>query len=1339
MSAPQFSPVWPGPALLVPITLDALLVGTGNQVAAALWAQTGVSYGNLSQLAAGVTPFQQKNPPRVGAHLLWTLPYSIRSGKQAKDGSVNFPMTPNRWAVLRSFVPPSTQNPSQPSATVPVLSAGILRSDSLHSLGSNDSPYPGDGVINGIGDYVPLEMWDGSTTGPAFLQVPGPGDVSWSAAYDNIRNVFAFHDDLTGRVPGFYSYQVIGWYADPASDPLSKWSTQSDWLTLMGKLGWGVGQDQENALPAGLITAAQASWQAWQAAHGLVGGIFNASGITVPGQLAALMTKWGAYYTANGSGSVPAAQLSLPAQTLCHGALLGVQWKGANWGYPSGAPPQGSATVAVGNTPAEAVAAWMANWIEQQTGQQDVAEIETALEAFQKGLIFDLAKQPVETAASLHAARFAGNDGGTHWVVVRPEQAANEANATGSGNATIPLTQPQIAALRALNDAQSAADAANREIQAIQWELWALYYKLWYNEITFSDYQQQVTDAITALIGAAAVNNQGPIAGLLGQAQKAAANGTAAATAAKTNLEQLLAAEDTTKDFVVKQINNVSFTRPVDPVVLVAGAKADTKHAPPGAYGTDGFTFTRFTGQTLMALTISQSTGPANAVRLDVADLQSALIFPGAGASPSSLGIPKELADLWLEALLADGSCSAWLASVFAAKYQAAYHAAPPISQSAVAQLIVAQQTALWNDAATLGVPISAIAAAAQFAGTPPNPVAFEDGSTQPWSPLFIDWEIEWHPSPLGAGGLASDWQLSGLDYQWTGTDIPQKPAVIYQGRTSVDPLASQNIAQQLENFVSSDPDFDLLPTSIRQDLNQIKTYIQNFDFITQSFGGITEQWLTHLNAASMPVPSNLFGSGINPSIPQIVQNAQGIQPVVQTPAGGPPPYFPIRAGHFRITNLWVVDAYGQVLSPKHTGDTCVHFSANSSLQTPKFADYVQVPPRFNQSTRLNFTMIDANDDSLTSNSADATSPICGWVMSNHLDDSLMVFDGAGNNLGSVIVIDRDEGQTGLRWDAAPGSSQPLGAAPDIENTHLAGFINALLLAGANGSDAMRELLDVLDAASWKPQTLGQAPSAQGNLAVLAGRPYAVVRSRLDMELFGDPLLAVNQDISLTGSSYPPAAPPAFTTTAFSMQVGDEDFATNSAVGYFIGDDYGTFHSVTANPSSTSTLRRQLAAGESASRALAQLGSPAAAPAAAGTYVVPGQPLSLAPNQKSGETLAPSEIYLTILVDPAGRIPVVSGGFPVLFGDLPPGPVATALDQMNISFRVGPLLLEPTQIRMPLPSEMHGDWAWMERQSVTLWAPPAEPAQSSPIPSMGNVPLRLREGWLVLSKSQEPS
>ncbi|MDX6370361.1 MAG: hypothetical protein QOG93_1863, partial [Gaiellaceae bacterium] len=533
--------------------------------------------------------------------------------------------------------------------------------------------------------------------------------------------------------------------------------------------------------------------------------------------------------------------------------------------------------------------------------------------------------------------------------------------------------------------------------------------------------------------------------------------------------------------------------------------------------------------------------------------------------------------------------------------------------------------------------------------------------------------------------------------------------------------------------FVSTDPDYDVLSPSLQSDLNQIKTYIRQFDFVTQSFSGITEQWLTRLNAASMPVPSNYFGAKINPGVPEIVQNAQGIQPVVQTPDGNSPPYFPVRAGHFRITKLWVVDAYGQVLSAKQPADDCVHFSAVANLKTPgaAYADYAQLAPRFSQTARLNFTMIDANDDTLASTSADATSPVCGWVMSNHLDDSLMVYDAAGNNLGSVIVIEKDEGKTGLRWDAAPGSSRPLGALPDIANAHLSAFVTSLLLAGANGSNAMRELLDVLDAASWKPQTIGQATGGQGNLALLAGRPYAVVRSRLDMELFGDPMLALDQNLSTTGSSYPPAPPPAFTTTALSVQVGNANFATNAAVGYFIGDDYTTFHSVASQPAATAALRRGLAAGRNARHALTQLGVAAAAPT---TYVVPSQPLPLAPKLPSGKK---AELFLTVLVDPAGRIPVVSGSFPVLYGDLPPGPVATALDQMNISFRVGPLLLDPEQIKMPLPSAMHGDWAWMERQSVTLWAPPGEPKQSSPVPSLADVPLRLREGWLVLSKSQE--
>lgn len=1349
-----FSPLWPGPSLLVPLTLDALLVGTPNQSSGSLWAQTGIAYGSLSRLGAGVTPFQPKTAPAVGAHLLWTLPYGLRHGTQttdvAENGEVTFHFVPNRWAILRSYVPEVN---GQPAPVPPVLTVGILLSDLLHPLGPADSPYPNGNTISGIGQYVPLAQWDGTAGAAPFIQAVGPGDVSWSAAYDNIKNVFAFHDDLSGSASGFVTYQVVGWYSDPNADPLSKWQTADDWISAMNQYSWGVGQDQEHALPQTAIEAAQAAWAVWQKAHGLTQTTFNPAAIDpaqVPGQLAAFMSNWGTYYGANGTSSLSAAQLTLPAQTLCHGAVLGVHWQGPNWGYPSGAPSGGidGPTVAVGNTPTESVGAWMANWIARTSGQTNIVEIETALDAFQKGLIFDLGRQPVETDAALHQARFAGDQGGSHWVVVRPQQDPSAATGNGTNSLlsgggadpSVPLTPAQTQALIDLNQAQMDADAAQRTVQALLWELWALYYKQWYIGVTFdSQYQTQVTDAIAALIGPAAMNSKGPIAGLLGPAQQTASQRSGDVTTNEGILEDRLKADDATKNFEIKQINNDSFSNPVDPVVLVAGARVDTKHAPPGAYGSDGFLFTRFAGQTLTSLTLTPPSAPGNPITLGFADLQSGLTLPGGVSQLSGLGVPKELGDLWLETLLADSSCSAWLAQLFLTSYQNKYGAAAPLTAAEAAQIIVAQQTTLWNDVTQLGVTVNALAAAAQFTGVPPSLIALEDGSSQPWSPLYLDWEVEWHPSPVDSNGFPQNWKLTGLDYAWTGSSIPSDQ-VIYRGRATINPLISQTLAQQLESFVDSDPGFDALPTSIRTDLDAIKVQIQQFDFITQALSGLTDQLVTRFQAPSQGVPPVYFGTGINPAVTGYVQDAQSLQPVVEDADGNSPPYWPIRGGHFRITNLWVVDAYGQVLTPRAKNDSCVHFDAAAPVQTPgiAFADYVQLPPRFTQPSRLNFALIQADDDAQPTNSADSTSPICGWVMANHLDDSLMVFDGPGNSLGAVIAIGKDDGQTGVRWDAAPGLDQPLGSPPNLPNAHLQGFITKLLELGATGTDAFRALLDVVDASAW--QTRPQNQTSQNNLAILAGRPLAVVRARVSIALFGDPIFVFDQDISTTGNAYPPNPAPAFALTPFFVRIGDESFSTNGVNGYFVADDYSTFYAAPSAPDATSSLRRALVKGQNINPALSQLASdPAVAPNPSSEYVVPDHLVSLAPKIKTGAATADASVYLTLLVDPSGRIPIVSGAFPVQYGDLPAGPVAFALEQLSLSFRVGPILLEPSQIKMPLPSEIHGNWKWMERQSVTLWEPGQTIKDETSAPQLTATPLRLREGWLVLSNAETPS
>ena len=1349
---PTFSPVWPGPGLLVPLTVDALLVGEPNRVPDALWAQTGVAYAGLSRLSPAVVPFAAHSGssiPGVGVHLLWTLPSALRRGHQIPEGpdagAVEFPFVPNRWAILRSHTPVDADG--EPLPQPPSLKAGILISDATPPPTQGGSLYPKDGGVTGLGQYVPLDTWTGTAT-PPFLRAAGPGDVSWSAAYDNVRNVLAFHDDLSDLPPGRCSFHVAGWYSDPSLDPLGAWQRPDDWFALLRRFGWGLGDDGEHALPRGAIASARAAWHRWERAHGLSAGTFDPARIdptTVPGPLSILARRWGTYFAAHGTPTVSPEKLSLPAQTLCHGAVLGLHWKGANFGYPSGAPAAGpeAVSVGVGNTAVEAIGAWLADRIRQDGSSDEAADIENALAAFQKGWIHDLERNPVETHAALHQGRFGREAGGWRWTVVRPEQksAASLAGVTdrpngGYADPGMPLSAEPTDALRALNRAQKEADAANRQIAALDGELWALYSKRWFLMATHApDPEDRIQTAIEALVGEAAVRRTGPIAGWLGQALSIRTRRLADVETARTQLQSLLSATPETAGFRIEKVNSPGFSHPVDPVVVVAGARADTKHAAPGTFGGDGFLYARFTGQTLTSITIDDGTPGVAAVALEVADLASSVSLPGIATPETGLGIPKELPDLWLEMLLVDPSCRSWLAQAYLAKFRSRTGTAAPWSAAQVADAIHVRQTALLNDAGSLGIARSTLAAAAQFQGLPPSPIALEDGSVPPWSPLYLDWEVTWCPSPAATSGFPADWTLEGLDFAWNGSDIAA-PTARFSGRTTLDPLTSRSLAAQIERFVDTDADLGSLPVSIVDDLRALASTIAGFDFVTQSLSGLTDRWLTRASAPNGAVPASCFSPQTHPDVRAHVRAGQSFQPVLQTADLTPPPYDPIRAGHFRLSRLWVVDAFGQVLTPLRHGENFVPVKTAASVTPPATLasdGYVQLPPRLTQPARLGLTWIQADDDARESNASDATSPICGWVMANHLDDSLMVFDAVGTCQGAILALARDAGQTGLRWDAAPGQPVALGSGPHLSNRHLQGLVGAVLAAGAAGTDAFRDLLDVLDASAW--QTSPRSQTAQKDLAVLVGRPLAVVRLRIDLELFGDPFLAFDQDLRKTGNAYPPQPLPPFSRVAFPVRLGDDAFPSNGVCGYFLGDDYSHMFAASPTPRVTAALRRDFAGARDPSASIAAL---AALPDSGSHltskpgYVAPRVPFPVAAKTLRNGSLVSGQVFVTAIVDPSGRIPLVSGAFPVVYADLPVGPVHTALERMTLSFRAGPVLVDPASIRMPLPSEIHGDWSWLSRQSVTLWGPAVEVGTADDVPVLADVPLRLREGWLVL-------
>jgi hypothetical protein len=1294
-SPPALAPVWPGPCLVVPMTIDCLLVGTPDQ-AGSVWAVTGTNYANLFNGLQATAPFTPGPAPTTGAHLTWAIPAALRQG-QGQNGSteaVQFPLVPNRWAVLRA----------QYDATggAPVLTGWVIQADLLspwQQTNPSVSQYPdptNPGAVVQIGGAVPMGQWTGAA-GPAqpFLRAVGPGDVSWAVAYDNIRNALSFHDSLSAATPGMIGYAVTGWYADPMSDPLSGLPTgePSQWLNALAGFEWTAG----DSTVAGLA-ACIADWTAWQKAHGLATMPFDPANVTVPGQLKTAITTWANWRQSNG---VVPDQPALPRQLLCHGFIGQIAWQGTGHSYGTGAPGGGLSypALAVGNTAVEATSAWLANQLVAQDHltQADVAAIEQAIVAFQKGLLHELGTDPASTEAHLQAAEFADLTGGSRWVVVRAT--AKDGSAEASGNQTIPLTAPQTTALTALAALQVSRNQTAAILLSQQKELFSLLFKQGaMDRTTPAPIRTRVNNAI-GVMRSAVQASQTSLAALDGQI-----------AAQQQTLIAALGAE-----YELRQIDAPPAHQPVDPVLLVAAASADTKFAPPGVYDKDAALFCRFTGETIDGIEI---TGPAGPSAVGPADLLNSAQLP------QGLALPKEVQDLWLETLFLDPGAAAFLArSYFAVRGQTPTQA----EVASLAGTVRTQQAAVWQNAARADRALRQVTAeAAGFSGTLPSPVAVVLWGGQPWSPIFVDWKMSWIPSATTPAGTFTNWQLGANDFAWLGGAVQPLPRpLIYQGRTVLNAKIARDVGGQFAQFTDG-PDYASLPRFVRDALSQMADLLKNADLLTQSVGGFTEQLLTKVIAPNQTVTGadqTLLGS-----------SPIGFQPVPGTYTADAA-YFPFRAGHAQLLDLWVVDSYGQILRGKdpNLGPNAPvpNLILAQTVATPGDASgsFIQLPPRIAQPSSAALTLVDAADDGIPANSADATSPICGWLVPNHLDTSLMVFDADGTMLGSVIEVQPDVvagmPQTGLRWDAPPGSDVPLGSPPAIANAHLLGVVSGLLAKGlAVGGAALDSLMNHIDSTLWLTAPLGLP---KGGVSLLLGPPIAVVRGQLGLSLSGLP--SYDQSWLTTGTSYVGSGntyqpmPVPLQAVPVPVRVGEQSFNENGVLGYFTSDDYSRFYAVHGSGTQTAALR---AARRQARRNLRSLVGATVTLADDGGYVTEDHLVPLLPDA--------TPVSMTILVDPRGSIPVVAGLVPPNWETLPNGPVARALAAMKAAFRVGPLLVaDPASVRMPLPSEMRGQWSWTARTDVTTWRAEEKVQTQDATASFTTSPPRLSEGWLILS------
>lgn len=1247
------SNIWQGPGLLTPLMVEALLVGSPNRNGT--WAALQVNYLNVPMgLDPNPAPFAtlpQSSTPGTGAHIMAVLPDGLRHAITTPDDGLSFQPIPNRWLILRSV---------SGNGGPPALRAWILQSDFTGTGGTN--PWPGQttGTTTFIGRAYDITAWSepGGPSAP-ILRATAPGSLSWLACYANIGNVMAFYDPLTDVPTGTLSYSMMGWYQPASFDPLLGVSSASPdgftdataWAALMAALSLQI-QGGETGLQA-----AQAAWQTWLAAHPDI----DDSGL-------------------------PEAQQNYAGQNVCHGLVYGLPWLGSNQSYPR-APilntPE-KVTVAVGSTGVEAIAAWMAQVLNNPAA-------EDLLLALGEDLVFSYASDPSRFAEESLTRRYSKAVGANSWVVA---YATGQQGGTSDILQSVPLDTDQTQALIALNAAQASLDTATRTYETKLWELFALVWKNNIDGISYP-YASLIQAKVTALQGL--------------QSQQDTA--TQARDTALATLEGLL---DLTV-FTVSSAPAARFMAKEAPTLLVAGAVSST----PYQEGADPAGLPcRFTGQTLTGLeVIDVANGLTQLTEVTAAQMLAAVSLPTGDA------LPKEYPDLAGEWMLLDTGNAAWMAALL---FQNAGVTNP--SQAQLAGLTKTVQTLQGipgNSQPTGPLTAQVLSEAAGFVGTMP-PALCALPYSPAWVPLFIDWQAGWSPSAATVADMLSPWMLAdgSYVYTWTGSAVPAASAT-YTGRTLLNTALASQFTASVEAFVAS-PELAELPTYQQTLLQQAATVLPTYDVITQAIPEFNAALITRAGSTT-----GLTYSSGNPSFDATV-NAYLAESPSLVPIPGtlsqPPGFYPLAAGHFNLGRLWVVDAFGQALILANDGQV-LPIRASSVLTAPTSGSdnlsYIQVAPKIGAQARLNLQPLDATDDTVPANSADATAPIAGWLLPNHLDNSLQVFDASGTALGAIMPVINDAG-AGLRWDPAPGVNVPLGALPAIPNPHVSQFVNALLATQVSqGQQALTDLLDAIDTSLWATAPRGQPVDI--TTAALVGCPIAIVRASIALESFGDLPYDQAWDDTTTDDDG------GLSQVPMTTYVGDLSLSENGVLGFFLNDDYSLFrpargYQAEAKASGLSAVRRTLGQGRGLQSLVGK--TPTILDEASG-YVSDQPGFPLLPN-------GPASL-LTVLLDPRGLLTALNGLLPIATAPLAPGPIAQGLANLDAIFRVGPILWDSQSPDVPLPAIGSAQWDWVARTGVGVWETQSNLPTTVRQTIIPPRTLALREGWLTLADFLAPN
>jgi hypothetical protein len=945
----------------------------------------------------------------------------------------------------------------------------------------------------------------------------------------------------------------------------------------------------------------------------------------------------------------PPGSDSYPTQTLCHGSIYDIQWKrkgGAGAKYLAKLPllDKDSCAIAIGNTSAEALAALLAKKLQKPA-------MENLLTAFNDDLLSrDTAY--LEMESRLHQHRFGSMAGGAQFFIQKKE--AEEGQPLTATDATLPKDLEQ--SLAELNELQQNCDRETRELDADRWELYATWYK-W--ALKYLENRGEPAEITPILEG--------------GKTRVQAKDGPLAAGKYTLDMQH-----NNVVEIIKKQFSDLEFVtslappfwHPNDPVVLISAPalspsserRRDRRDAEKERL------FCRVSGQVITALVLNVPNGQSG-IRVSaeqIFQIKDAVL-------PDAPGLPKGVGELLREALLLDPANADSIA-------EQAYINAGLQTRSGKDGLIdqIKQLQRTLPSATDKGVAEYFSPVAAAF----PSLIALRDWDGNPWLPLFLEWEVSWRSSYASVDKILENWQLAreAGEFRWSGGAPTNSPST-YRGYSIVSPNSAWNLQERLEKYNENKRD---------KDIDQIITQLGEMNILAQTLGGLHNAFIMR-DQILQPAPINprIFSGhpAEDPKDP-IGDLIKGMNNLVSPDPDLP--FFPVRAGHMKFLRIWVVDVFGQTVEVPITQLTR---ASSLTTQVAGTEELAQFTPRFAQPLRLRFDWLPGKNPAET---FPVNSPICAWVIPNHLDCNLLFYDASGVPLGVMQKILRlnaaggtggvsDQDTKAFFWVPMPGTSQ---RPETIHNPELKYFVQFLEGMGADTGDAFWNLLD--DAMA---KTDPGEPEHDPILSVLLGRPLALARASLKLELDGLP--ATDQSMDKVGKGETGG----FTRIKFPVCLGDAANDRDGLIGFFRGD----LKSSASGPFF-------------------------AAAGASGTRVA-----GVIEYQDSHDFLdCETPIALTLLMDPRAMVHLTTGILPKRSIELPSRVSSAAKAAKEAFFQVAPLISPGGDVSMPLPSDDFGKWSWAYRPKVTMWKEAEEITATSDRAGFHPTPQQISEGWLKL-------